>query len=199
MLDYLFSAKPLEEKSFVSFREGNDKSRDILEALSKQKGNFFCLLLSSSPNEAFVIKCSNVEKELRAFARLSALSVRSLWEMPKVVREFLETGKAELREASAASASSASASAASASASASAYAAAYAASASASASAYASASASASASAYAATYAASASASAYAYAAASAAAASASAAKKQESRELLTSLLMVCPEKSQNA
>ena len=140
MLDYLFSAKPLEEKSFVSFREGNDKSRDILEALSKQKGNFFCLLLSSSPNEAFVIKCSNVEKELRAFARLSALSVRSLWEMPKVVREFLETGKAELREASAASASSASASA-----SAYAYAAASAAAASASAASASAASASASA------------------------------------------------------
>jgi len=41
----------------------------------------------------------DAEPVLRAFARRVALNVAHLWDMPDVVREYLETGREELRDA----------------------------------------------------------------------------------------------------
>jgi hypothetical protein len=43
-------------------------------------------------------------EQLRLFARNCALNVANLWEMPAIVREYLETGKEEIRGAAGAAA-----------------------------------------------------------------------------------------------
>jgi hypothetical protein len=61
----------------------------------------------------------DITPQLRQFARMAALEVAHLWDIPPVVRQYLETGDESLREAAAAAAAAAAADAA-------AYAAAYA-------------------------------------------------------------------------
>ena len=79
----------------------------IIDALYYAPGNFLCKRKLSGTiiygedkvvgTEMEILSIKNVEKELQLFARKCALSVAHLWNMPEVVKKYLETGDEKLR------------------------------------------------------------------------------------------------------
>ena len=88
---------------------GLHASRHPLDALKYAPGDTLCLVEMSGKileqkdklvaEKRRIIKRFNAEKMLRLFARKQALKVLHLWDAPKVVREYLETGDETKRAA----------------------------------------------------------------------------------------------------
>jgi hypothetical protein len=102
------------EGELIMCAKGLHASVKIMDALSYSPGYIICRVKC----EGRIIKdtdklvCSKRtiiwriqgEKVLRLFARQRALSVIHLWNAPPVVKEYLETGKEEIRDAARAAA-----------------------------------------------------------------------------------------------
>lgn len=90
-------------------RDGLHASERLIDALKYAQGNTICRVecegLGERQNDKFVCASRTVlwrvdgEDLLRAFARKVALDVGDLWDMPKVVRAYLETGNDNQRVA----------------------------------------------------------------------------------------------------
>jgi hypothetical protein len=91
---------------------GLHASENILDALNYAGGNVICEVTLGgvivvgddkvTAQERTVVRMLDAatgEKVLRQFARWCALSVAHLWEMPEVVRRYLETGDESIRDA----------------------------------------------------------------------------------------------------
>lgn len=84
-------------------------SRRVIDALSYASGHFIsrvaCSNVEREDDGKFVCRRRRViarldgEALLRSFARRQALAVAHLWDMPDVVRQYLETGDESLRDA----------------------------------------------------------------------------------------------------
>lgn len=85
-----------------------DWSVRVIEALNYNPGNILCRIEMGSPaieqdggklvfTSWTILWRMNVKSILSAFARHCALDVGYMWEMPAVVREYLETGNEKLR------------------------------------------------------------------------------------------------------
>jgi hypothetical protein len=91
------------------FERGHHWSRRPSGALKYAPGGVLCLVDVGGiivegddkgvSTERTIVKRLNIEQLLREFARRQALSIAHLWDMPAVVREYLETGKEEIRAA----------------------------------------------------------------------------------------------------
>lgn len=97
------------EGKIVPCERGLHASVRAIDALNYAPGHMVSLCVMSGSvinhNDKIVstertpLFLSDAEDCLRKFARLQALSVASAWEMPSVVREYLETGDSALRSA----------------------------------------------------------------------------------------------------
>jgi hypothetical protein len=84
-------------------------SRRIIDALSHAAGSTICKVeiwgdvVEESDKLAGrrrrIVQMIDGEELLREFARRQALSVEHLWDMPEIVREYLETGREDIRAA----------------------------------------------------------------------------------------------------
>ena len=84
-------------------------SRRLIDALEYAPGSTICRVECSAPAREDTDKCVSDRRLilwrvdgdalLRKFARRQALSVAHLWEMPAVVKQYLETGDEALRDA----------------------------------------------------------------------------------------------------
>jgi hypothetical protein len=90
------SWKPLDALSFVSWPDAAVCLVEVDEIEGQDIDDY---------NDKFVCRRRNViawapaDETLRGFARQCALSVLHLWDAPAVVREWLETGREEVRDA----------------------------------------------------------------------------------------------------
>jgi hypothetical protein len=110
-----------QDGKLVMCETGLHASRVLLDALSYAPGCTVCRVKVSGnviedddklvASERTIVWRLEVKQLLLAFARQQALKVAHLWEMPKVVRQYLETGDESLRSAASAAASAASANA----------------------------------------------------------------------------------------
>jgi hypothetical protein len=92
-------------------RQGLHASIEPYDALQYAPGNTLCLVELSGKivygedkvvaTERTIIKQINAESLMQEFARNQALSVAHLWDMPEVVRQYLETGDESLKDAAA--------------------------------------------------------------------------------------------------
>ena len=97
------------EGPVVICESGLHGSRAILDALRYAPGHMLHRVefadVAEEHNDKLVARrrcivwSFNVEDVLRSFARRVALDVAHQWDMPDVVREYLETGREELRTA----------------------------------------------------------------------------------------------------
>jgi len=93
----------------VLCKSGFHASKKAIDALQHANGRHVSLVILSGKvihggdksvaSERTYIKTINCEKVLQKFARDCALDVAHLWECPSIVREFLETGRKEIRVA----------------------------------------------------------------------------------------------------
>jgi hypothetical protein len=93
----------------VMCKSGLHASRVLLDALNYAPGYTVCRVKVSGDviedddklvaSERTIVWRLEVKQLLLAFARQQALKVAHLWEMPKVVRQYLETGDESLRSA----------------------------------------------------------------------------------------------------
>lgn len=98
-----------EDVKPILCRRGLHASIRPLDALHYSPGSIICRVLMRGDiilgedklvsNEREVVWMANAEETLREFARWSALQVAHLWDMPSIVREYLETGDVSLRSA----------------------------------------------------------------------------------------------------
>lgn len=101
----------------VMCESGLHASRDPFDALQYAPGNVLCLvevrdIVSEQDDklvcrERMIVKRLDATDLLRRFARQCALDVAHLWDMPAVVRAYLETGDESLRAAARAAAGAA--------------------------------------------------------------------------------------------
>jgi len=97
------------EGALVICNQGLHASERILDALQYAPGPIVCRVECSGIGERQEDKfvCSerkarwavDAEPVLRAFARRCALDVANLWDMPQIVREYMETGDESKRAA----------------------------------------------------------------------------------------------------
>ena len=97
---------------------GLHASERIIDALQYAPGNTICRVecgdVVDSQDDKLVCRSRTIlwrldsEEVLRDFARKCALDVAHLWDMPPIVREYLETGREDSRAAASAAASVAS-------------------------------------------------------------------------------------------
>lgn len=88
---------------------GFHASREAFDALTYAPGNTLCRVHCCGPfmdgndklvcTERTIVSRINAEKLLRDFARACALDVIHLWDAPDVVRDYLSTGREEIRDA----------------------------------------------------------------------------------------------------
>lgn len=88
-------------------RSGLHASERLIDALKYAPGTLLCWVecdqIENRQDDKFVcrrrkiIRRKDITAELRQFARWCALDVAHLWDMPLVVRQYLETGDAKLR------------------------------------------------------------------------------------------------------
>lgn len=98
-------------------KSGLHASRHPFDALQYAPGNTLCLVevrgIESEQDdklvcrERMIVKRIDAADLLRSFARQCALDVSHLWDMPAVVRAYLETGDESLRAAAGAAAGAA--------------------------------------------------------------------------------------------
>jgi hypothetical protein len=101
----------------VMCQTGLHASRVLLDALRYAPGYTVCRVRISGvgieeidklvASERTIVWRLEIKQPLLAFARQQALKVAHLWEMPDVVRQYLETGDESLRSAAYAAASAA--------------------------------------------------------------------------------------------
>jgi hypothetical protein len=78
--------------------------KDPLKALEEysavdESGPIYCFCIDKTKGGSELIGCIEATSLLREFARKCALDVIHLWDAPAIVKEYLETGKEELRAA----------------------------------------------------------------------------------------------------
>jgi hypothetical protein len=96
VFDTIFAGMP------VSWQKGIHASVEPFDAIHYATGTTLCQLElgGTVATEATIIKRIDAKSLIREFARKQALSVAHLWDMPEVVRQYLETGDESLREQS---------------------------------------------------------------------------------------------------
>jgi len=90
-------------------KSGLHASRDPFDALQYAPGPVLCEvevedIITEEPDKLVarrrrIVRRVDLTVALRAFARAEALAVVHLWDCPAVVREYLETGREEIRAA----------------------------------------------------------------------------------------------------
>lgn len=98
------------EGDVVICESGLHASKRIIDALQYAPGSTICRVtcrgIVTEQNDKLVCterridwRINDTDELLRTFARKAALSVIHLWDAPDIVREYLETGNEDIRDA----------------------------------------------------------------------------------------------------
>lgn len=98
------SERVIDALKYAPTRDGAVLCRVELRGEVQAHGDPVDKLVARERKILWRLSAEETENVLREFARWAALQVINLWNAPDVVREFLETGKEELRAAAAAAA-----------------------------------------------------------------------------------------------
>ena len=99
MLRYSFTESALFDNKNGSLLTGISMPMhdSLYLALQNQTGPHLTIILREDAAYGILIDSFDATAQLRLFARQAALSIAHLWQMPEIVRQYLETGREDLR------------------------------------------------------------------------------------------------------